>query len=98
MGDNLQVIVDEMRTELRSGSGGYWQLVHDSLPAPMFIEVIRDGSRCLLGVECDGRSLFESASMVNGVYVPIELAELVANIYVLIRRWMKAVVDPPKLS
>jgi hypothetical protein len=98
MGDNLQAIVDEMRAELRGGSGGYWQIHHDSLPAPIFIEIIRDGSRWLLGVDCDGRSLCESATMVNGVYVPVDIDELLANIYVLIRRWIKAVVDPPKLS
>ncbi len=98
MGDNLQVIVDEMRAELRSGSGGYWQILHDSLPAPMFIEIIRDGSRWLLGVDCNGCSLCESATMVNGVYMPIELDDLVANIYVLIRRWIKTAVHPPKLS
>jgi hypothetical protein len=91
MGDNLQVIVDEMRDELASGSGGFWCIKHDKLARPLFFEVVAAGPSWRVFAECDGRTLLSGDT--------VEPAALVSDLYVLLRRLIRQLTEPaPKPS
>jgi len=85
MGDNLQTIVDEMRDDLRAGHGGFWCLQTDKLPAPLYVEVIPDGTTWIVMVQYGDRRLVDTAADPDA---------FLSELYVFIRRMLKEAVAP----
>jgi hypothetical protein len=89
MGDNLQQIVDEMRADITASGGGFWKLVSDKLPAPLFIEIIPDGLDCIVIAQCEDRTIHGT-----GYDTAVPRDKLLSDLYVFVRHLMKEAVSP----
>jgi hypothetical protein len=92
--DNLQEIVDEMRRELRTEGSGYWEILDDRLDGSLYVEV-RPAPQ-----DPDGRRMVVVQSMYlddvsDDVAMPFDT--LVCDLYVIVRRLVRAALGDPTL-
>lgn len=92
MSDNLQQIVDGIRTDLRrSGGWGFYEIAHPELAHPLELNVRSDGATAwLVEVKVGDRVLFDT-----GDRLCVHPDELISSLYVFLRACIKAAKAPP---
>jgi len=88
--DNLQEIVDGIRTELKKGFGGDFVIRHPHLREPLTMRVTVDGATAwLVRITCGRKVLIDT-----GHAMCFHPDEFMNDLYVIIRRCIRSLTTP----
>jgi len=85
----LQIIVDDMRAELRKGMGGFFRIVDERCPGPVNIDVTPDGITWLVTVKCGERTIWTTGDALS-----VKPDEFISGLYVFVVACLKAAGKP----